>query len=356
LGISKRLFGEMSLPGLDIGAHSIKLVQLKRKGNEITVAKLGQMETPYNAFDGGKITNPEAVAQRIKLLIKKLRIKEKRVFLSLSDQNVITRSIVMPKMTAKELKEAMRWEAEKYITLPIQDAVVDYVKLQDIQSENKEEMKILLVASARNVVNSYIEVLESIKLFPVAIDIEAFSLLRVIRHIEGSSMSEGYDDKIFLLLDLGADSSNLIVIENGQFAFSRNIAIGGNNFTQSIMEREKVSREEAESLKGTPGFLGLGGVQELVDDLLREIRRSIDYYLLYKDNNSHKNIDELWVTGGGIRQNGLLSFLGHDLKLEPKIINLFHKIGLDKRYILSEMNEYVPFINIAGGAALRGWY
>ncbi len=349
------IFGEKSLLALDIGVHSIKLAQLRRKGSRVILTRFGQIETPKGVLEGGKVKDAEAVAQRVRLLMKRHRIREKKVLLSLSDQVVITRPVKMPKMTAKELKEAMRWEAEKYITLPIEDAVVDYVKLHDITGQEKDEVEVLLVASPREVVNGYIEVMENINLYPVAIDIEAFSLLRVMRYLYGATMSADNEGKIFLVLDLGADSTNLVVIEDGQFAFSRNIAIGGNSFTQAVMESENVDREEAESLKATTRFLSIMGIQALVDDLLREIRRSIDYYLLYRGNKSDKNINEFWATGGGIRQNGLLSFLGHDLKLEPRIINPFDKIELHKRYA-SEMSEFVPSMNVAIGMALRGWY
>jgi type IV pilus assembly protein PilM len=230
--------------GLDIGSGSIKLCQLKpgKKGNYQLIS-FGMVQLPPEAIVDGALMNSTAVVDGIQELFASQKIKHKEVATSVSGHSVIIKKINLPQMTPEELEESIQWEAEQYIPFDINDVNID-VQILNTESTQAGQMDVLLVAAKKDMVNDYTEVIASAGLTPVVVDIDAFAVQNQFEINYEVPRSE-----TVVLVNIGASVTNINVLANGISTFTRDISIGGGQFTDAVQKALNVSYDEAEALK-----------------------------------------------------------------------------------------------------------
>ncbi len=342
-----------SMLGLDLGTHLMKVSQLKKHKKGLILSRYGFMETPEGAVADGKILDPDIIATRLKVLLRKKRFKGDKVITSISGENIIIRNLTLPKMTRKELMEAMKYEAEKHIMMPLEEVIYDTYYLRSV---SEEEMEILLIAVPREIINGYMEVLKKAGLYPVVIEVDAFALIRTFRSFfkvwNNKDKLEG--DESFILLDIGAETSNMVIMEGEEYSFSRTLPVGGNHFTRKVMEAENMSLDKVERLKGSLDFFNLDAAVEAGSDLVKEIQRTIEYFL-YKMDNREKHITNIFTMGGGSGIARLDAHIASELNVDVQPLNMLDFLWHDRRIIRTDLEEEQKFLTTSVGLALRGW-
>ena len=338
--------------GLDLGTAQVKLIQLKREKRNIALHQLGIYGLPEGAVTAGGITEPDLLAGRIAWILKRRRFHKNRVNLCIGGQAVILRHVQLPKMAPREIPVALRFEAEKKIMIPLEEAVMDYVILGEQLVDGNELLDIAVVAAPKDVVNDYLQVVLGAGLYPDVIEIESFALQRVLPYFW--STYAGHEKEALMILDIGGESSNLVVIEQGSFSFARTLNIGVNRFCEQIAEMREVSVDAARRLLFGSDPFTVEGVQEAADELVTQIRRSLEFYL-YNVEHGSKEIKTLFLCGGGSSIDRLPSFLGFELKVEPKVLSPFEFVQSGSRFIQKDLVREGHMLNIATGLALRGW-
>ena len=156
--------------GLDIGSHSIKISQVAKSGENFKLLSLGSAMLPEGAVEDGILQEPEEVATIITSLIKNLKLKEKRVAISISGYSVIVKKINLAVMEEKDLDEYIQSEVGQYIPFDIEDVYLDY---QDLKTNTAEydRTDVMLVAAKKEVVDGYLSMLQSAGLKVVIVDI-----------------------------------------------------------------------------------------------------------------------------------------------------------------------------------------
>ena len=124
-----------SLVGLDIGSSAVKAVELRLTTNGYKVAAIGTEAVPPDSIVDGSIIDGGVVADVIRQVFEKTKIKTKEVVASLSGNAVIVKKITLPLMSEDELAESIYWEAEQYIPFDIQDVNIDYQVLEAVADE-----------------------------------------------------------------------------------------------------------------------------------------------------------------------------------------------------------------------------
>lgn len=280
-----------TLLGLDIGTHSIKAVEMTTAGEGFCITGYGQMD----------VASEDSKKDVIREIIHRGGFKTKRVVTAVSGRSVIVRYVSMLPMSDENLKNAIRFEADKYIPFEIDEVVLDCQRLDNVgNQESSQEMKVLLVAVKRSLVDEHISLLDRAGLTPVIIDVDSFALGNAFELNNLLSPRVEDKDKVIALIDIGANKTNINIIKGNISYFTREIYLAGNDFTDAISKRLGMSFEEAEALKKNPENRTdevSESVNPSIDDLANEIHLSFDYF----ENQFDEEVNEVYLSGGGSR-------------------------------------------------------
>ncbi len=337
--------------GLDIGSSGIKAVQLRKSRREVYLCRYGLAKTPAGAVSDGKIQKPEQLAGSLKALMNRKIFRGKACVISVGRDNVILRSLFLPQMKQKELYEAMSYEAQKHIAL--EKVAYDYTRLP---CADQGQMKILIAAVPWEIIQKYIEVMDLAGLYVSAVEVEPLALIRNF----GFDLKDRRpleNEEIFILLDVGVETTGMNVLEGSCYSFSRNLAFGSNSIIGRVMEEEKISRELAEYKLNNYSLKSLKGAEDAASQLVREVQRNLSSYL-YKNDDRELQLKNILITGGAAGFTGLDSYIGSELGIETYILDPFLHLKWDKKVssnIASNIARDKRFLNVAIGLALRRW-
>ena len=283
---------QRSLIGLDIGTHCVKAAEMTQSGNETVLTAYGQND----------VVSEGSRADAIVDLLQGRNFRTRRVATAVSGKSVIVRYLTMIQMSDDDLKNAIRFEADKYIPFDVEEVVLDAQRLADAPGGKggvgENEMRVLLVAVKRSVIDEHVQLLQSIGLEPHIVDVDAFALGNAYE-LSGT-LGAGADDaeRAVALIDVGANKTNINVLRGGTSYFTREIYLGGEDFTSAISKRMGCEVHQAELLKRDPGENEEAlrdAVLPSIDDLGNEIHLSFDYF----ENQFDRAVDDVLLSGGG---------------------------------------------------------
>lgn len=345
LGASKGIIG------LDIGASSIKVVQLKR-GNPPSLINYAVVELPEEGvIVDGNISDAETAAECIKEAIGQLSAKGFPIHSALSGQNVIVRFIHMPMMTEADLAETIKFEAEQYVPYPIEDVALDFESLSKVDSDvGAGQLLILLVVAQKEQIGTFMGCLRQANVVPEVLDVDTFAVINALHHTIA-------EENVVSVIDIGAATSNISILKEGVLQFTRSIPIAGNNITSVIQNVLKLDFEQAENVKIQEGIAiddeeneVSEVVRTIVEELVGEIRRSFDYY---KAQHRESQIDKLILTGGTSKLKNIDAFMANELGYEVEIGDPL----LDVEVEIEDQDDFqdkILELTVAIGLALRG--
>jgi type IV pilus assembly protein PilM len=302
-------FGAPGIIGLDIGTSAVRAALLGNGRGKRSLLRFGQVALPPGAVMGGEIRDAVAVSDAISQLWQRTKFKSKKAVLGLANQRVVVRQIDIPFMEEKELRESLKFQVSEHIPMPVEEAELDFQILEDyMTADNQHMLRILLVAAARDMVESFINVASEAGIQAAAVDITPFAVARAVSHVaRGESGVAGAE----AVVDVGAGITNIVIHHNGEARFVRILQVGGDDATGALAEELGVEFEEAEAMKfDIGGGVGTASATDVlttrVDSLVREIQGSIDYYMSQEDSEP---VASVVVTGGGSLTPGFVERL-----------------------------------------------
>lgn len=350
------LTGRKNVVGLDLGSSYVKIVELQQNRNKYTLSSFGIQKLPPEAIVDGAFMNTNVILEVIRELLAKHKIRTRDVVTSVSGHSVIIKKISLPLMTQEELEESIQWEAEQYIPFNIEDVNLD-VQILNRQTDDSGQMDVLLVAAKKEMIGDYTSLLSQAGLNPMIIDVDAFAV---------ENMFEiNYDDidpnATVVLVNIGASIININVLRNKQTSFTRDISMGGNQYTEEIQKQLSVSYEEAESLKIGGDLMGetqsvvpqeveriLGGVSE---NVATEIQRSLDFY---SATSTEDKIARVYLSGGSALIPGLPQLIEARTGVPVEIANPFRRIEVPEKVLKGAfLPQIAPLAAVAVGLGLR---
>lgn len=358
------IFGKENIVGIDIGSNCIKIIEVQPNGKGWEVCNAAIAPTPLESVKDGIIVSTADVASAIRIMMRENGIKANGAVCAISGTNVIIRQVSMPKMPEAVLRKSIKYEAKRYITTTTEDTVVEFEILGD--SEDPANMNVMLIAAPDTMINSRVITIEAAGLEPLSVDTEAFAIIRTL--VDMNSTDE-YLNRTIAILDLGASHTDMNIITKGDFALTRNISIAGDSFTNSIKNTLAVSFGEAEKLKylmtlDANASLNnensierkcLTIVQPLLDELIREVRRSITFYQSqFTENSSEMMVSKIILTGGSARIPGIEKYFSEKLGIQSQISNLFNQTAIAPGKLSDEfIADNFCVLNTACGLALK---
>jgi len=346
-------FRSKSLIGIDIGSHSIKLLELTRSGSGAKLVRFAYVPLPPEAIVQGSFMNAPAISEAIREAYDKAGFKAKDVAASVSGHSVIVKRISLPRQSAEELSETIRWEAEQYIPFDINEVHLDYQILQEATVD--DQMDVLLVAAKKDLIDDYTSVITESGLNLAVMDVDAFAL--------GNMYEFNYDipeDKAVALVNIGASVININVITNKIPIFTRDITSGGNHYTEEVQKSLGISFEEAEQIKIGGGNDAAGtdvvpqevedAMREVSETLLGEIQRSLEFY---RATTSDIPIAKVALAGGSAHVPGLDKLFEERVEVPFEIIDPLARVDIGSGVDEERVKELGPALGVAIGLGLR---
>ena len=338
--------------GLDIGSSSVKVAHLKDSGKGTQLLAFDSVLLPPDTIRDGVILHAPQLSQRIQELFAVNKIKHKQVAVGLAGHSVIIKKISLPEMTVAELEDSIQWEAEQYIPFDVNDVNISCEILN--KTDDNPQMDVLLVAAKKDMINDYTQVISEAGLNAVVVDVDAFAVQNMFE--------ANYDipkGETVVLINVGASVVNINIISDGVTTFTRDVTMGGNQFTEEIQKQLNVSYEEAEALKvGGKGDQDAVVPQEVerviagvAEQMAGEIQRSLDFYA---STAADSHISKVYLSGGTAKIPALFKTIEARVGVPVEIVNPFKNVEIDNRKFDTTMvMELAPVAAVAVGLSLR---
>jgi type IV pilus assembly protein PilM len=253
--------GTKRLVGLDIGSSSLKLAEILSTSHGHVLNRFLQIPLPKGIIVEGVLADAKALSLKIKELFRNSGCKGKGIVTSLSGNSVIVKKVTFAQMDEMELRDLIRDEAGKYLPFDNMDDVnYDFQILGD-NEYNPNQMDVIIVAAKKADVNNYLDAVTAAGLSVTIMDVDSFALETMCE-----ANYEFENNEIVVIINIGASITNINVIKGGMSIFTRDFTMGGNAITDGLLEKYRVSFEDAEKIKveGIPGRFA----QKLKDQLI----------------------------------------------------------------------------------------
>lgn len=383
------MFGRKSLFGLDVGSSVVKAVQLRRARHGVELERCAAVPI----YPGGR---PDADSDlrtakitAIQRAVQAAKITTKHVVTSVSGESIIVRYIQLPQMTPAELKSALRYEAEEYIPFHIDEVNLDSHILGVSEDSGGKRIDVLLVAAKKDLVQSHVDLIRSAGLIPQVVDVDSFALFNCYEN----SRRNGSTD-VVVLVDIGAEVTNINIHHSGQSHFARDIAIGGEAITGALTQKLGIGHAEAEQLKCTEGVRVqrppqapaaadeesdsalITSIQDAVEQmtgddlgddslegqaarvikgalntLLSEIRRSLQFF---ENQVSGRAVNRMVLSGGTSKLPHLAEHFSQELGIPVEILDPLANITVNRRHVDERLlTNCREMLGVGIGLALR---
>lgn len=347
---SSHFFKDKSLFGLDIGASSIKVMQLSdAPGKKRHVTGYGVIGYDTSAIKDGVISDFKSLGKSMQELFSHHIIGEintRRVAVSIPASRTFTRAMSLPKIRDAELMQAVRTEAEQYIPIPIDELYIDYTIIE----RTDKGIELLAVAAPKKIVDSYLLLIRMLGLEPISFDTTILAAGRLFRQqIELSDIPT-------VLIDFGAGSAD-ITIHDKEIVVTGTIPGGGDAFTDLIAKKLGITNEEAHIVKTKYGLSKSkkqaeisDALQPRLDSLVKEIRRMIRYH--EERSGSTQKIEQVITMGGGANMPGMSDNLTNAMRIPVRTCNPWQNLELGKLQPPSTVEKSM-YVTAAGLALIQ---
>ncbi len=346
------IFGLRKFTTIDIGNHAIKVVRMKNKSSGLKILNTAKKKLPPETIKNGKIIDHSIIANELENIFEEMNYRPGKVVTTVSNENLVIRSLELPAMPEDELNEAIKWEADDHLPYSAEQASLDYIILE----RGEKNINILIVAVKEQTINDFLTSFDKSGIQPAVVNVQPMAILSLLEY-------QGELTEPVAVIDIGASGSRVTIGSKERIYLFRTVDTGGREFTETLIEEmdldfnaaeeykikngiEETEIEEDEEIEndeydlaslqvaatgiGTDNFL-----QMMAKNLAEEISRSLDFYSM---KNRGQPINEVFITGGGARLKGLKKIIedeiGRDLtsidpfaKFEYKIQNKKDNLG-----------------------------
>jgi type IV pilus assembly protein PilM len=348
------LFGKKkSVAGLDVGSSAIKIVELDGKMNNLSLVSLGFENLPDDTIIDGQIMEMNVVSDVIQNICTNHKISANQVVTGVSGHSVIIKNIVLPSMSKEELEESIDWHAEEHIPYDLADVSLDY----QITSENSESTSVLIAACKRERIDNIKQAIQLSGRQPLVIDVDTFALQNCY---EVNYQPD--ESQVVTLLNIGASTMNVNIVQGTRSLFTRDITVGGSQFTDVLQRSLGISFQQAEAVKRgvmeAADSVEEKSIEPLMNDVTEivalEIQKTFDFYRATTED-SEIVMQKILISGGGSKLKGLAEDLSARLELPVEVLDPFRQIKVDTRKFDPDyLSEIMPEMAVAVGLAVRG--
>ena len=342
-----------TIVGVDIGSESLRAVEVEGgRGARPTVVRYHELPLPEGAVQNGEVAEVNTVAAVLKQLWSIGGFKSKKVVLGVGNPKVLVRELTVPKLGKREIREALPFQVQDMLPVPVADAILDFYPVSEGHAESGPTVSGLLVAAVKDSVMSNVTAVPLAGLNPVEIDLIPFALNRVL--VNGKKA-----DGTVALIDIGLSTTNVVITVDGVPQFVRIIPAGGSDVTRALSTRLGIAPDVAEAEKRDlglrPATLGPDNreaveiIQELSRELLNSLRNTLSFFV---NSRQGQHIDRVVLSGGGAQLGSFSSTLADLTRIPVFSDKPFDSVALGKNAARSQSSKDSANMTVALGLAL----
>lgn len=340
------LFGRPRVSaGLDIGSGFIKLVVIDHSKAEPEIVQVATSPLVPDAIVEGEVMDPVLVAETVRAVVESAGLKKTDVVAAVGGHDVIVKPIPMDRMSETDAREVIRWEAEQHVPFDMENVQLDF-QILDPQGEGAQ-MRVLLVAAKRELIENRLSLLQDAGIAPAIIDVDAFALHNAFEQNYPDAM-----DGLVALVNIGHETTNVNLLENGVPILVRDIPFGSRRLREALQRERGFTAELAESTlqgKGSDDIRAL--VDERVDELAVGVERAAAFIIA---QSGGEGIGRVFLSGGGAAIPGMVHALGNRLGVRTEVANPLQRVAVRPEVMQSvPIDEFGPMLMLPVGLALR---
>lgn len=341
------LFGRKKTSiGLDIGSGFVKVVEVDHSGDQPEVSRVAMRALLPDAIVEGEIMDYGLVSDTVRGLFQEMGMKSADVITAVGGHDVIIKKIQMDRMKESDAREVIRWEAEQHVPFDIKSVELDFQILNP--HEEGMQMEVLLVAAKRELVDNKVGLLQDAGINPTVIDVDAFALHNAFERNYPEAQ-----DGIIALVNVGHETTNVNILENGIPILTRDIPFGSRRIREDLQRERGLTAEQAEDVVQA---------RETVEDLERFVDSSADEiavgierasaFLMTREDG--ESLGKIFLSGGGARVPGMVESLARRMNVETHLVNPFERVPV-RPGAAGEVSieEAAPMLLLPLGLALR---
>lgn len=350
------LFSRSNQPllGIDISSTSVKLLELSRSGAKYKVESYSVEPLPPNSVVEKNITDAELVGEAIGRAVAKCASKTKSAACAVAGSAVITKIITMPaELSEDEMESQIQIEADQYIPYPLEEISLDFQVLQPSENE-PDKVDVMLAASRSDNVDIRVAALGVGGLQAKVVDVEAFALENAVTLLAENDPAIG-DSHILAVMDVGATTSTLSVLEDFKIIYTREQMFGGRQLTDEIQRRYGLSYEEAGLAKrqgGLPDNYEPEVLEPFMESMAQEVNRALQFFY---SSSQVGAVDHVVIAGGCASIKGIDSLIESKIDTSVTIANPFKNMSVSSRVKADSLANDAPAMMISCGLALRSF-
>jgi type IV pilus assembly protein PilM len=351
--------------GIELTPERVNVARLKRKGQGFQLTTLASAEVPEGVYQEGQILDTAAMSEIIQSVLSESKLKVKNAATAIpGGRDTVTRIIPVPaELDDRELREmVLNQEAGLYLPFPREEADVDYQKLGFFVDEDGiEKVQVLLVATRKEVTDSYLTTFQQAGLDVDVLEISSFSLIRTIRE----QLRQFTPQEAAAIVDIEFENTEISIVVDGVPQFSRTVPIGTYQIQSALSRAMNLPpSRNTELLQGmtvpiapmdsmgtpkAPGTNpGTAAMLRVLGELADELRRSIDFYLNQGDN---LEVAQLLLAGPGGAIGQLDEFFSQRLSLPASQVDPISALSLEVDQEIPELQR--PGLGVVLGLGLR---
>lgn len=348
------LFSEKSKPlvGIDVGPSTIKVLELTRTSNGYRLERCAKGLVPEGLVDGRRILKPKELGGFLKEMLKAARIKAKHAGVAVASSSVITKVLTMPAgMADRELEAMVQLEADQYIPYALEEVKIDFEVLGP-SSTAPDSIDVLLAASHSENVDELVAAVSAAGIEPVFVDVESFAFQNACEVFSANWPAKDTQASV-ALVDVGAYSTSVIVIQDGHVVYARDQNIGGARLTEDIEAAYGLEPGQAEQAKisgALPDDYAERVQAPFVESLAQEIRNALQFYY---SAGAGEEVNQVFIAGGAAVLPGIVSAM-QSAGVAAEVFNPFDRMELAPRTKSADILASAPAYAVACGLALRG--
>jgi type IV pilus assembly protein PilM len=335
--------------GVDLGNSGVKIVELKNEKGKPKLLTYAHVDFPVDKKNN--LDDEDYISSVLKKMIAKAKVSTNKAVISLPNFSAFSSVISLPKMGKKELEQAVFWEAKKFIPLPLEEMILYSIPVEEEKNKKDTEdkndfMKVLIVAATKKSVNRYMAIMQKAGLEVVDLETEAFALERCLIGDETNSI---------MVVDIGAISTDIMIVDNKVPVLNRSVDVGGNSITKHIQKSLNLDTKRSEQFKRDIGFGGesIQGISKIIEDSIETVINEIKYcFDLHAKNNGGKKVEKIILTGGSAFLAKLDKYLAELLHINVVIGDPWDRViyPVDLKLVLDQLG---PRLAVAIGLAMR---
>lgn len=343
-------FFKRKVLGIDIGTDAVKVAEVSAWGKHRKLENYSEIKSYFiskepllSTNEEGSLVSAGLISLSLKEVLKEAKIKTKRVIFPLPDFLTFAASFEIPPMPEKEIASAVYYNASRYLTLPISEVTLDWKIINNNPNNKDSSIKVFLIAVPNQVIKEYQKIARDSGLELYALEPEVFGVARAL--VQGNKNT-------ICMIDMGAGTSTINIIDNGFFKRSYSSNFSGNQLSTALSSALNVQLADAEKIKIRERILPdkentARILKPLIDNFFSEVKNVSADFL----TKEQKQISGFFLTGGTAILPGLKDYFSDTFKIPVSTPNCFLNFAHPK-IIEKSLSEMSPRFSAAVGAAL----